>query len=145
MRVTPTFLSLLTAVAAFALVATSPAADLGRTPLIPDGRSSDRGNARERVTFQAILVVASDEGTTDSSLSAYEAQLRRMLHRQAYRRVGGGTAVVAVGGDGAIALGAGQRLTIKLESAWDNQVMAVLSGPTTADGKGTFIVIIIPD
>ena len=49
---------------------------LATTPLVPDDRGTNRGNQRERVTFQALLVVASDEGSTDSSLAAWRASWR---------------------------------------------------------------------
>ena len=166
MRLVP-YLTTFLLTAAAALAPGAHGADAGRTPLVPDGAARAPGATREPVTVRAILVIASDAGTTDESLAQYEANLRRILRFDAYRRVGGGTAKIAVGKSGAIALGAGQRLAVQIENAWNNQVMAafkwwngdlnlantsmqrprgshtVLSGPATADGDGYYAVIIV--
>lgn len=157
------------AIAAIAASTTVYAADTGRSNLLPDAPdASARGAQGEvRVRVQAILVIASDSGETDASLRSYERNLRSMLRTRAFRRVGGGEATIAVGGQDSIPLGAGQRLAVQIKSAWDNQVMAgirwwngdltlanttmmrprkshsVLAGPSTADGEGTYAVIVV--
>ncbi len=104
------------------IFAALPAADSGQTNLLPEHAAENGRHAK--VAVQAILVVASDQGTTDPGLSAYEANLRRVLRFKAYHRVGSGSATIAVGDTGTVPLGAGQHLEVEIKNAWNDQIMA---------------------
>jgi hypothetical protein len=156
---------LLTAIAA---CLAASAADNGQTSLVPSGRGDTGGS--DRVAVQAILLVASDEGVTDASLSAYEATLKRVLRFKSYRRVGGGsTAPLAPGGEATVAIGGGYDLDVWVNRITDREVEygvrwfkgrhtlsnttftrprrsnTIVGGPATEDGKGTYAVIVTVD
>jgi len=160
-----TLSALLLFAAAFGVTAAS-AADPGRTPLVAEDAARSAPARAGVVNVRAILVIASDEGTTDAGLAAYEANLA-VLRFKSYRQVGSGGTTIAVGKEGTIPLAAGQRLTVEIKNAWDNQIIAgikwwngdlnlantsmmrprkshaVLAGPATADGKGHYVVILL--
>lgn len=164
MRLIPTTILLLSA--ALAGVTALSAADAGRTPLVSEGTGRTAAGKAEIVNVRAILVIASDEGSTDASLAAYEANLTAMLRFKAYRQVGSGTTKVAVGKEGKVPLHGSQHLTVEIKNAWDNQFIAglkwwngdlnlanitvmrkrqshtVMSGPAAPDGKSVFAVIV---
>lgn len=129
--------------------------------------AADRATGRgDRVAFQAILVIASDEGSTDASLAAFEPKLRSLLRFKSYRRVGGGKAEMAASGESTIALGQGNSLDLWIENVADTEVSfgvrwynerlnlanmkvtrrrgaeTIIGGPKTEDGKGHYAVII---
>lgn len=132
--------------------------------------AADRPNAAgaggESVRFQAILVVASDEGATDASLAAFEPRLRTMLRFRSYHRIGGGSASIAAAGESTIALGRGNSLDLWVDDVtasevsfgvrWFNEKVNLVNmkgtrrrggetflvGPKTEDGKGHYAVII---
>jgi hypothetical protein len=152
--------------ATVAAAAAARAADNGQTNLAPKSRDDNRA-ATERVSLQAILVIASDEGTTDSSLAAHEATLRRVLRFKSYRRIGGGaTGSLAANGEETIAIGAGYNLDIWIKWMTDREVdfgvrgfkgkltvanntmtrprrsTAVIGGWAAEDGKSRYLVIL---
>jgi len=155
-------ISLLLAIAA---VATAAAAELGGSSLVPEGRGTN-ATADAPVSFQAIMVIASDDGATDVSLAAYEATLRRVLRFKTYRRAGGGTARLAADGEGTLSLGHGYDLDLWITRVTESEIEfgirwfkgdvtlantkvtrprranTVIGGPATEDGKGTYAVIV---
>jgi hypothetical protein len=153
----------------FATIATAlavRAADNGRTDLIPNYRADDDA-ANQRVTLQATLIVASDEGTTDASLASHEATLRRVLRFKSFRRVGGSTASpLGPRGETTVEVGAGYSVDFWVNWITDREVeygvrwfkgrltlanttltrprrsTSVVGGPATEDGQGTYAVIV---
>lgn len=73
--------------------------------------------AAESVTVRGLLVAASNEpGESDSRLSAYIANLRRILRAENFHLLGEDSATVAVSGKGNLSLG-GQGVQLSAESA----------------------------
>jgi hypothetical protein len=78
-----------------------------------------------RTTLNAILVIASSErGPSDRRLAAYEANLKRTLRFESFRYVGAGSATVAAGGTGSIALPGNNRLELQADKS-DGRPMRV--------------------
>jgi hypothetical protein len=120
----------------------------------------------DRVAFQAILVVASDEGVTDASLAAFEPKLRGLFRFKSYRRIGGGSALIAAAGESTVLLGLGHSLDLWVDNVTETEVSfgarwfnekvnlvnmkgtrrrggeTILGGPKTEDGHGHYAVII---
>lgn len=161
MRLTHLSLSVLLATLFLAL---APRAADGASGLVPDSRGT--AGASARVAFQAILVIASDEGTTDSRLSAHEATLKRVLRFKSYQRVGDAATTLAEGGEATVAIGRGFNLDIWVTDVSDREVVfgvrwykgkltlantkvtrprrstTVIGGPVVEDGKGTYAVMV---
>jgi hypothetical protein len=116
------------------------------------------GGARVHV----IMIVASNEkGKSDPKLAAYEANLKRILRFESYRAVAEGSAMVAIGGDAAVALTRGHRVELKSEGGavratyfdGGKKIAAValppgrptiLGGPPWSDTGEVCAVIIVP-
>ena len=141
------------------------AADNGQTGLTPHGRETPV--AGERVSFQAILVIASDQGTTDANLAAHEPALKRVLRFKSFRRVGAGSSQpLGAKDETTIALTGGYNLDVWINWMTDREVdfgvrwfkgsrtlvnttmtrprraTAILGGPAVEDGPGTYAVIV---
>jgi hypothetical protein len=62
-----------------------------------------------------MIVGSNDKGKSDPKLAAYEGNLKRILRFESYRAVAEGSAVVAAGGSGSVALARGHRIELKSE------------------------------
>lgn len=161
MRVIPKIISLLFVTVAL-LAVRAGAADRGESQLAPNAAAGS-----DRVTFQAILVIASDEGVTDPSLAAYESSLKRLpLRFKSYRRAGDAAATVANGGEATLSLARGHKIDLWITSVTEKEIAfgvrwfnadqtlantkvtrprksnTVVGGPATEDGKGHYAVIV---
>jgi hypothetical protein len=165
MRLKPLLLPLL--LVTLAALGPARAASNGQTNLIPN-HSGDAGASDDRVTLQAILVIASDDGETDPSLAPYEATLKRVLRFKSFRRVGGATAApLAAKQEATLAIGGGYSLDVWINWITDRetefgarwftgkatlanttitrprQSTAIIGGPAAKEGGGTYAVIIV--
>ncbi len=148
------------------LVAASFAADNGQSHLLPNSTES-AATASARASFQAILVVASENGSTDASLAQHEATLKRVLRFKSFRRVGGASSKpLAAQDETTIAIGGGYQLDIwvnwmterevdfgvrwfKGNQTFVNSTMTrprrsttALGGPAVEGGDGHYAVIV---
>ncbi len=137
--------------------------------LLATALSSTAAAADDTVSVRGILVSASREaGETDKSLAPYEANLRRILRFESFRRLGAGRAKAALPGEGSFNVGQGQTLRFHAEEAGEGRVRiqlewqggsrtfmrtglilrsgvpAVLGGPSQPDG-GVYALIVIAE
>lgn len=69
----------------------------------------------QTVNVRGILVQCLDEaGQTESSLAAYEPNLKRILRFESYKSAGQGSAKINAPGSGSVSIGSGNRLDVEV-------------------------------
>ena len=80
--------------------------------------------AADHVSVRGILISASNEkGESDRRLAAYAPNLKRILQADTFHFLGEDSAALPVPGDGALALGEGQRVELATESTSGKTVL----------------------